>query len=1181
MHSLLRKLFNPSRFFLYALLAAIPATLPSGPGSSAFAQSATTGAIGGTVTDTAGALLPNTAVTVKSTGTGAVRTVKTNSSGEYRVGDLEPGTYTVVYTADGFQTRQENSVTITVGSVSTLSPQLTVGSVSDKVEVSDETPLMHTQSNDFSSTIDQSTIDNLPINGRRWSNFALLTPGVVSNSDGFGLLSFRGISYLLNNSTVDGADDNQAYFSEARGRTRSAYTVTQGAVQEFQVNTSNYSAEYGRAAGGVINTVTKSGGNQFHGELYFYDRDNSLGGATNPYTVLYNFNPTTGVNATPYKPKDWRKQWGFGVGGPLLHNRLFWFYAYDQSKRNFPGTARTSDPIDLFATSAPLSGKESCTPGPVGKYGAPTFSYSDPNGKNWAPAGTQVTDNLTAGIYPTGQTFQGNFGACALAAGLGLNYQAATAYYNQGLGIMNSFFGQVPRTGDQMINFPKLDWQINDRNHASIQYNRVRWDSPAGVQTQATNDYGRGSFGNDFVKADVTIFRFTTVLSNSVVNSFLAQYGRDMETETAQAPTPNELPLVRSLPAGECSAPNGKLCPALPADVSIGYGYDQAGFDIGTSSILPRYALPDERRTQGKDDVTWSHGKHTTKFGLDYNYVTDFINNLYNGYGSYNEDWAFSFIGDYLNATTGLGSTAPGYSGLNHGMYYSFSQAFGSASGLIATRDYGGYATDDWRITPALTLTLGVRYEYEYVPGNPYPNPAVPQTLNRPDDRNNVGPRLGFAYNIAGNKTVLRGGYGMYYGRIINSNVLQAYQNSGGPGSQVNYTGVYPDNTSNSNSSNVCAPFFGNTFASAAAIANCTTTEGNISYLDSHLQNPQVHEADLSLEQDMSHHFVLSITYMGSFGRELDSSIDTNVVRGTGVRTPFIVNNTPINASGSAGYVTLPHGGLPAPLPNGTTHYVTVYNGNVRINPNYGNILRIASNVNSSYNALAAQLNKRYNNGFSLLSNITWSHALDYNPYIGTGVPTYNVLDPNDLSKEYGNSSLDVRLRGVFAAVYQPQTHFQGWKDYVLGGWRVSPLVQMQTGLPFTAEVSGYPNTTASGFRGIAGTGSSADRIDDLRRNQFHRPNDVTADLRVSKNFYFDVHHVGLDRLRLELLGEVFNVANHQNITGEQVFAYVVPTTTSGPNYLNFQSNFGTYTNSNSNYTYTPRQIQLAARLHF
>jgi hypothetical protein len=225
-------------------------------------------------------------------------------------------------------------------------------------------------------------------------------------------------------------------------------------------------------------------------------------------------------------------------------------------------------------------------------------------------------------------------------------------------------------------------------------------------------------------------------------------------------------------------------------------------------------------------------------------------------------------------------------------------------------------------------------------------------------------------------------------------------------------------------------------------------------------------------------------------------------------------------------------------------------------------------------------VNKKYRNGFSLLSNFTWSHALDFNPYIGTGIPGPTQLDPYDQSKDYGNSSLDVRHRFVLAFTYQPQLHLHGWKDELLGGWRIAPILQIQNGLPYTPYVSGYPAESASGVRSANGTGGTSGRIDGIRRNQYTRPKTAKADVRLGKNFYFDVDKLGLKQVRLEFFAEVFNVANHQNITGIQNTAYNLSSGTQGDT-LTLQPNFGTYNNSNSNYTYTPRQLQLAARLHF
>jgi hypothetical protein len=387
------------------------------------------------------------------------------------------------------------------------------------------------------------------------------------------------------------------------------------------------------------------------------------------------------------------------------------------------------------------------------------------------------------------------------------------------------------------------------------------------------------------------------------------------------------------------------------------------------------------------------------------------------------------------------------------------------------------------------------------------------------------------------------------------------------------------------------------------------------------MQNPQVHEADLAIEQDLGHNTVFGLTYMMSLGRELPSAVDTNYSPAATYNYTFnVVAPTPaapgtvygINPASTpsyspttypepvqSGYVTQPNGGAKVPFSVGQTFTTKVFLQPVslaqgqytRPNPAYGEILDVRSNVNSSYNALAVQLTHRYQDGFSLMANYTWSHSMDDNPYQSTVVPSFNALDPTNLKLEHGNGAQDIRQRFVFAAVYQPQTHFHGLMEEALGGWRIAPIIQMQTGLPYTPYVSGsvsgltVPNGTdgctatagcavTPAYKGLNGSGSTADRLPWIDRNTYHYPKTAVVDARLGKNFYFEAKH--FERIRLEFFTEVFNVMNHQNITGITDEAYTLSGTSLTP-----YASFGEYTNSNSNYTYSPRQMQLAMRLHF
>ena len=1080
---------TPKIFFVSLLVLSLSAV--------AFAQSTTTGAIGGVVTNPAKEVVSGAAVTVKNVGTNKEDAATTDDTGRFKVANLQPGNYSVTVNASGFSPMTSENVVVEIGRETNLEVALSVGPVTGTVDVSAEAPVINTTQQDFSSNINQTSINELPINGRRWSNFALLTPGAVPDGT-FGLISFRGISGLLNNNTIDGGDNNQAFFAEERGRTRISYSISQAAIREFQVNTSSYSAEYGRSAGGVVNAITKSGTNDFHGGAFYYQRNNRWG-ARNPLAVRQAL--INGV-FTPvgYKPKDVRHQFGGTIGGPIVRDKAFFFFSYDQQKRNFPGLAVFGQNGFLNLSSA----------------------------------------NRTA----------------LLLRGL------TNTQIDNTLNFLASLSGPVPRTGDQKLILPKVDWVLNDKNTLTVSYNRLRWDSPAGIQTQATNTRAVDNFGDDFVQIDSLNAKLASTLTSTLLNEFRFQWGRDKEFQFSQPPIPGE--------------PTNAVGGRSPQTILVG----STTFSFGMPEFLERASFPDERRWQFADTVTMTAGNHTWKFGGDINFVKDIINNLRFSGGEFNYTGATTgiadFIVDYVNFTTNgsiraltpnlaNASTADDLLGLcvstnrRVGKCYAgnFNQGFGVLGLNMKTTDLNYFLQDDWRVTPRFTLNLGLRYEYQRNPNPVHPNPALPQTDNKVDDRNNFGPRIGFAYDLSGDgKTSLRGGWGLYYGRVINSTVYNALVNTG-VGTDV---GQRQFTTSATNLPTAC---------SGISADNCTLLPiypnllppsnppvGAIQYFAKGFQLPQIHQWDFIVEREISRNTVVSASYLGSFGNSLPNFVDTNL--------PPPRRTVALNIVGG-------------PF-NGQTYLTPIFTG-TRPDTRFAQITEIRSDVISKYHALVLQANRRLTRGLQFQTNYTLSRSSDTGQSSTTFTANNLPFNAFDEAGEDALSNFDRRQKFVASVVYSPNPFNDGAAKHVFNGWTFAPILNAFSGQRVTGNISGNITPTSFGFAsnttpggGINGSGGSS-RFALVPRNFFKQPNIWYVDARLSRRFSLS------EQVKLELLAEGFNVFNRTQVTVVNATIYNQSGTT-----LTFN---GAGTNPFFNVTgadstlFRERQVQFAARFEF
>jgi hypothetical protein len=1038
----------------------------------AFPQNAGSATITGTLTDPSGAFVPGASVTIRNADTSIERKIESNEAGIYSAPFLPPGHYEVHASKAGFASVVRKDLTLQVGQTLSVNFSMTVQATQTEVTVTGQADVVDTEKTENSQVISEGSVDNLPIAGRRWDTFALLTPNVTTDGTS-GLVSYRGISGLYNSNTVDGANNNQAFFSEARGRAlMGSYVYSMDSIKEYQVSASNYSAELGQAAGGVVNAVTKSGANNFHGDLFYYLRYPT-------WNALDSYPKSRGTYSQPIH--QWQ-QFGFSVGGPIIKDKLFFFGTYDGSRKVNPITY-TSSIYSPSVTALPC------------------------------PAQVSVTQCAAANAFLFGQ--QGTF----------------------------------PRATNQDVAFGRLDYQATARNHVSGAFDFMNYRAPNAYSGNPSySNSSLGTNGRYNIHERIFVANWDSTISNSAVNNLRFQWGRDLEVAGSNAPAP--------------------------------YVNLSGLMTYGEFFALPRTAEPDEHRIQLSDTLSKTHGRHTFKTGVDFNFIHEVMINLYQGTGNYaySTGTAQQVFNNWVLDTYGI-NTGDGLTGRH---YTLFTQANDPITHVgkddFYNNDYAAFFEDSWKASSKLTLNMGLRYDVSTIPQPPQPNTLTSlttlytSTIHIPKDQ--FAPRFGAAWQISP-KTVLRIGYGLFFAKTTNSTYYATRVENGvyqqtftcSPlSTNSNYCPAlaYPNVIWTPPGSTPAAPFTGALTPQVVAF-----TPPNASQVTRGMSpdwvNPRTHEGEVTLERELPGALSASIGYVVSRSLHLPIFYDANLAPSTTTKSYDIL--------GSSG---------------ATTQTYTVPYYTQRINTNTGEVFVGSTDVNAWYNSMVLTVRRPMRHGLEFTANYTFSKALDgaqvggqYGTFNGTDYP----IDPYNRKLEYGLSDLDQRQRFVANAVWMPSA--KGVANQaarlILDGWAFSTIVTLSTGQPVTPYITGAPQPLDGGVSGgVSYAGATNGRAGWLPRNSSTAPGFHNVDFRLGRQFRLG------ERVKLSLIGEAFNLFNHTNVSSVNTTAFSYLAAGSGACAGHANACFVPYTStpylaatSTSNLMWGPRQLQISGRLTF
>jgi len=1089
-----------------------------------------TATIVGTVQDSSGAVVPAASITATAVGTNIKTSARTDSTGNYVITPLKIGEYSVAVEAQGFKAETRGRVLLQVQDRVRVDFTLQVGAVTEAVNIEAEVPVVQTESSALGDVIGSRQISDLPLNGRDYTQLATLTTGVAkitengggingatsaTNGNAGGAFAVNGTRGNLNNFMLDGVDNN------SNDNAGNILRTSVDAIEEFKVQTSNYSAEFGRSGGAVINATIKSGTNEFHGTVFEFLRNSAL--------------DARGFFESPDQPKAPFKQNQFGgtLGGPIKKNKLFFFGDY-QGTRVSAATTRivtVPQPAEVNGDFSGILGSQVGTDA----LGRPVYQ-----GEIFDPSSTRTVGGSVVrngfGFDPvTGLPIPGQANIIPQSRLDTISHNVAALYPapNQAGSLANNYIINNPGqdTVDQMD--ARADYNISARQQVFGRFSlsqRTRFQSPP---LPGLADGGSYSTGNYFEGTRGAVLAHTFTISPSMVNEVRIGFNRNHYRD--------------NIPSyGQNYPPAGLAVPGVPDNSTVNglTLFQPSGYQrLGEPGYTPTFSTSQE--FQYGDTLNIIHGKHAIKLGPQIRF------SQFNLFQVGQPRGRFSFSGEFTadNPSSGDGSgngLADMLLGYPTTSVISTLTYFGNRQ-----RTYGGFVQDDYKVSPSLTLNLGLRYDYTtpiteahnrqsnfdfatgqiIVAGQNGASAGLVTT-----DKDDFSPRVGLAWSpLKSRKTVLRAGYGRFfsYQEIRTGDPLQLGYNlpfffepsfvSDGITPILTVSGGFP-------SLNI----------SQAKFAGVTSN-------DSRLHAPVTDEWNVNIQQQLPANMLFEIAYVGAKGTHLQVLVD--------------------------------HNQDPTPGPGDVQSR--------RPYPQYGPFTSIENHGNSSYHSLQLKAEKRLSSGLMFLSAFTYSKSLNDQPEICCNSPW--PQNSYDLQAEKGLSDFDNRLRWVSSFDYQLPVgkgrrylNSNRAADLVLGGWHVGGIFTLRSGFPFSPLMGYDPSNTGSNGlvrtdRIANGNLSPGRRTPDLwfdvnafpvptgytfgnaGKNILDGPGGKTADISIRKVFNLT------ERTNLEFRSEFFNAFNHA------VFAQPDNYITDGPGAA------GVITST----VIPQRQIQFALKLHF